>query len=171
MTSRTVPEHMYVFVLFWHEMKNSVVAEIGLFQSQPLMNILFHFLIIVELVMHCFFGIDRWLSQGVILQHNSGTLHTAYQTEEWQSFIQNFFYNPPCCLGCRSNACVTNSTVVRKWDWLYVVGCESQNLISAMQIFKFLLGWEKCIDTLWNDVEKLYSSWRNELCLLKFLLF
>jgi len=82
---------MHAFVLFWHEMKNSVVAEIGLLQSQPLMNILFHFLIIVELVMYCFFGIDRWLSQGVMLQQNSGTLHSACQTQEWQSFIQNFF--------------------------------------------------------------------------------
>jgi hypothetical protein len=63
-------------------------------------------------------------------------------------------YDLPCCLGCQSNALVTDSTVVRKWDWLYVIGCESQNLISAMQIFKLLLGWKKCIDTLWNDVEK-----------------
>jgi hypothetical protein len=62
-------------------------------------------------------------------------------------------YSPPCCLGCKSNALVTDSAVVRKWDWLYVVGCESQNLISAMQIFKLLLGWKKCIDTLRNDVE------------------
>jgi hypothetical protein len=48
-------------------------------------------------------------------------------------------YNPPCCLGCWSNALVTDSAVVRKWGWLYVVGCESQNLISGMQIFKLLL--------------------------------
>jgi len=67
LTSKTVPEHMHAFVLFWHEMKNSFVAEIGLLQSQPLMNILFHVLIIVELIMYCCFGIDRWLSQGVIL--------------------------------------------------------------------------------------------------------
>jgi len=108
-------------------------------------------------------GCDPSAEQWNTTQCMSDTRRTVVHSE--------LLYNPPCCLDCQCNALVTDSAVVRKWDWLCGVDCESQNPISAMQNFKLFSEWKKCIDTLWNDVEKWYPSWRNELCLLKFLLF
>lgn len=38
LTSIAVPEHMNAFVLFWHEMKNSFVAEIGRLNTTQCMS-------------------------------------------------------------------------------------------------------------------------------------
>jgi hypothetical protein len=54
-------------------------------------------------------------------------------------------YNPPSCLGCQSNALVTDSAVVRKWHWLYVVGCESQNLISPCKFLNTFWGGKSAL--------------------------
>jgi hypothetical protein len=43
-------EHIVVFVVSWHEFKNSIVVEIWLLHSQLFMSSYFHFFIIVELM-------------------------------------------------------------------------------------------------------------------------
>ena len=47
------------------------------------------------------------------------------------------------CLGCWNNTWeIANATIMRKWKWLLVNGCECKSLIST--VTEFLKSWNKC---------------------------
>ena len=55
-------------------------------------------------------------------------------------------------MGQLSNNCEgTNSTVMRKWNFIFVNGCEYKNPISALT--KLVWKWDECISVLGDHVE------------------
>jgi hypothetical protein len=63
----TGPWHIDGFFLTWNQLRSPFVAEFEVLPSQPFMNSLCHFLVILE---RCQDGTDAWLCSGVMQEDN-----------------------------------------------------------------------------------------------------
>lgn len=169
MTSIAVPEHMNAFVQFgmkwtihlWQKLGSCNHSHSWTSVSLP------HYCRIDDILLlwHRQVTVTRWdpsAEQWNTTQCMSDTRMAVVHSE--------LLYNPPCCLGCWSNALVTDSAVVRKWDWLCVIGCESKSRFLLCKFLNSFRGGKSALirlgmmlknDTVAGEVSCVY--W-NSLC-------
>jgi len=73
----------------------------------------------------------------VILKHSNETPHSTHQTQvvadvSLGMYITHLYY----CLGFESLAwAATDSTIMKKWKWLFMSGCTCKSLFSVVSEF------------------------------------
>jgi hypothetical protein len=110
-----------------HEFTNLVAIEIGLQHRQQFTNSYFHFLTVSSRQHpHCFFSAQtKDLSRGVNFQHDNSTPSTLENSE-----------HPSYCLSSWSRIWnVADYPKMRKWEWLFVNGCECNSPVSPRPNF------------------------------------